>query len=837
MRSNRGLIRSVFLLFLTFSICSLSHAQTRQNNGTGSDSNHGNIRGVVHALGTGQPLAAVNVVLKGTNYGAATASDGSFVISNVPSGRYVMVVSRVGYQREKREFRLTKDEVLSFEFNLSVKAVEFDAIVVERTSLVGNKDRIFSIPGSAHYLDAKDLAKFDYNDIHRALREVPGINIQDEDGYGLRPNIGFRGTGVERSSKITVMEDGILQAPAPYSAPAAYYFPTVGRMSGIEVRKGSSQIKYGPYTTGGALNLISTPIPGDFDGYLEILAGEDDTRRIHATAGNSFKNFGFVAETFQAKTDGFKRLDGGGNTGFDKDDYMLKFRFNTDEEAKVYQQLSFKFAQTDEISNETYLGLTEADFRKNPVRRYAASQNDVMKTEHTQILVRHFIKPANALDLTTSFYRTDFQRNWYKLDRIRATEDGSRTKIAAVLADPSTFAAEYAIATGQTSPNDNALEVKANNRDYFAWGLQTQVGLRFKALNASHEAEVGLRYHKDQIDRFQWVDLFRMEEGTMELSRPGIPGTESNRIGEAKVWAGFAQVTLHFGKLTAVPGIRYENMDLTRDDFGKEDPDRTGINLKSRSNQVEVVIPGVGLDYKFTPTFSSFLGVHKGFAPPGSKEGTDPEESINYELGVRINRPDFSAQGVVFFNDYSNLLGSDLLASGGEGTGDQFNGGEVNVVGLELSLNTDFASRMTRPGLVIPFRLAYTLTETEFQNTFESSFGPWGNVENGDELPYVPKHQLFASIGMESQRVGVTVGAKYTSKTRTQPGQGEFVDESSTDSRLVFDLSANFALTNANKIFATVRNLFDEKYVAARRPAGARPGLPRTFVAGIKTNF
>ena len=119
-------------------------------------------------------------------------------------------------------------------------------------------------PGSSDVVSSIELKRFNDNDINRIISRIPGVYIQEEDGFGLRPNIGMRGTGVERSSKINIMEDGVPISPAPYSSPAAYYSPTAGRMHAIEARKGASQIKYGPNSTGGSLNYVSTPIPEKF---------------------------------------------------------------------------------------------------------------------------------------------------------------------------------------------------------------------------------------------------------------------------------------------------------------------------------------------------------------------------------------------------------------------------------------------------------------------------------------------------------------------------------------------------------------------------------------------
>ncbi|HBP14201.1 MAG TPA: ligand-gated channel, partial [Gammaproteobacteria bacterium] len=115
-----------------------------------------------------------------------------------------------------------------------------NALFYEEITIVGSREAQQGVTGSAEVIDAEQLKRFGYTDIQRIARQIPGVSIQVEDGYGLRPNISIRGVATERSGRITLLEDNVLIAPAPYSAPSAYYFPTAGRMSSFEVLKGPS---------------------------------------------------------------------------------------------------------------------------------------------------------------------------------------------------------------------------------------------------------------------------------------------------------------------------------------------------------------------------------------------------------------------------------------------------------------------------------------------------------------------------------------------------------------------------------------------------------------------
>src|SRR5690606_26331025 len=130
--------------------------------------------------------------------------------------------------------------------------------------------------------------------------------------------------------------------------------------------------------------------------------------------------------------------------------------------------------------------------------------------------------------------------------------------IAAILADPEQYADELALIRGAMGDDgrlaDGRLTVKANNREYLSYGVQSVAGLRLDLGPATSEVEIGLRLHHDEADRFQWADAYAMADGIMNRVARGTPGTDSNRIDDATAAAAFAQAEVRLGRLTLTPG-------------------------------------------------------------------------------------------------------------------------------------------------------------------------------------------------------------------------------------------------------------------------------------------
>jgi Fe(3+) dicitrate transport protein len=715
----------------------------------------------------------------------------------------------------------------------SITSIELDPVTI-----IGSKAHL--IPGAGQYISSKQLAKLNQTNINNVLRTIPGVNIRDEEGFGLRPNIGLRGTPVNRSAKITLMEDGVLIAPAPYADPAAYYFPTFLRMQGVEVLKGSSQIKYGPYTVGGALNLISTVIPSSFKAFAQLSAGSFGTNQQRFWVGDSQQNLDYVFEVNRIASAGFKQLDNGGNTGFDRRDLMAKMRWHTSTKAKVPQSVLLKIVSLTEAGNETYLGLTFEDFKANPLRRYAASQKDLLDMKHNHISISHQIAPLkNSQINTTAYYSTTF-RDWGRVNTIGGQSVNN------ILSNPSLHQLPYQIMTGQSN---GSIDYQNAARTYFSKGIQSTAQLNFTSGNLSHKFQLGIRIHTDQADRYATRSTYTMNNGTMIQASAGINGNQENQIRNAKSVATYLSYDLVIKQLKISPGIRYENIQFDFQNFGNADNGRLGANLRSATNQLQIVLPGIGLNYEFNKGNDLFAGIHKGFSPPGmpsvsSSTQAKVETAINYELGYRYNNKALQIQAVAFLNDYANILGSDNMSAGGLGTGDQFNAGNATIKGIEFSAAYNLLYKENAL-IKMPISIAYTFTNATFRETFQNGGGDWGSgiINKGDLIPFITPHLFTGSIGIETNQFNATLVARYVSETRTVPGQFKTHVPSSNISYnsvnaiapfLMVDFSTNIQINKMLSAFATINNITNNKSIVANLPNGYRPNMPLGIMLGLK---
>lgn len=699
-----------------------------------------------------------------------------------------------------------------------------DVISVEST-----RGKRFVEPGSQTSIGKEFLDDYKQTDLNRALSTLPGIQIQEEDGYGLRVNIGMRGAHPHRSRKVLMMEDGILIGPAPYSAPAAYYTPLMTRLDGLVVTKGSSAIAYGPQTIGGAIDFQTLSLYGDdiespFVS-AELAAGSYGFQKASAAIKSSHGNVSYLLHAADVRSTGFKTISGEkADTGFHKNDILAKASLILGND-----ELFFKIGQTDERSNETYLGLTEEDFSLDPYDRYAASALDLMDNRHRQLQIGYALNRSSFSVRTTAYYHT-FERLWYKFNGL----SGIGLDAKSIIAEPyGRNQHAYAVIKGvddSLGANDQIV-VGSNDRSYQSFGLDVKAEHQIpNGFLGDHTIEWGLRLHGDSIKREHGEDNYLMSLGTLVRSQDQSRQMTAQNEDSAKALSVFLLDTLKIAKLRLNFGLRLEKVELTR----KDDLDFAG-DLSANHDEL---IPGLGLFYLFDESFGAFFGVNKGLALASIDDAGSgkPEQSINYELGVRFEKNRLASDLVGFYSDYTNIKGTCSFSSGcsSQDIDKSFDGGKAKVYGIE------FMTRYTGmwAQLYWPVSFQYTYTHGVFDNSFQSSLADWGigSIRVNDPLPYIPHHQASLNLGIKGSLAQFMASYRYVSQSFDQA-----VEEGrkAIEQHRVLDVSVSIWPYTGSpyELYMTADNVLKSHYLASYRPFGARPGKPQSVSVGIKASL
>jgi Fe(3+) dicitrate transport protein len=679
--------------------------------------------------------------------------------------------------------------------------------------------------GSAHVLTEEDLQRHAFDDVHRVLAAVPGVYVRGEDGYGLRPNIGMRGGSSDRSAKVTLLEDGVPLAPAPYASPAAYYFPMPMRFVGVEVFKGPSAVRFGPQTVGGTVNVLTRRVPSTTEGAVDLDAGAFGTVSGHAWGALANERAGVLVESANLTTQGFKTLPDGGPTGFVRQDLMVKGRLGSDPSADQHaSMLELKLGYGRERSYETYLGLATADARRDPYARYQASALDRMDWQRTQAELS-FATVGRSHDLRVVAWHHGLWRAWRKVNRFQDGPD-----LHDLLQDPGDGASavflELLRGTVDTADADQQLMIGTNDRQFQTVGALAVGHQRAHGRWWSHALELGLRAELDEVQRVHTEDPFALVSG-----RP-IPVADAETVllldsdTRALALAPHVHEDLALGPVHLQPGLRMELV--------------TGASGTRASGPVDPhtttqLLPGFAVLGQAEGVLDLFAGVHRGYspAPPEADPDQRPETAWSGEVGARLYPGQTHLELVGFLSAYQEISGVCTLSGGCDPSqlDQQFNGGSATVGGLEALAGQE----LPLPGEGALGGLAtYTFTRTQFDTGFASPFPQWGVVTEGDALPYVPVHQGALQLYADHPAGGGSISARYRGEMRDAAGQGDLPALERIPPLFLVDLAGRAGLSGSVSATATVTNVLGTSATESLRPFGSRPTAPRTWMLGIR---
>tara|TARA_B100002019_G_scaffold118541_1_gene101755 strand:+ start:1413 stop:3641 length:2229 start_codon:yes stop_codon:yes gene_type:complete len=719
-------------------------------------------------------------------------------------------------------------------------------------SIFGGQE-VSEIAGSSSYIGDDELKKSGYTDTERIMGRVPGVFSQTEDGLGLRTNIGMRGTNPNRTTKINITEDGILQGPAVYSNPSMYFFPDVGDAEGIEVLKGAAAIGNGPRTTSGAINYLSRSVPTDGSkGYFKQDFGDESYLRNHFYYGSTMGPLSYVIETHKTAYDGHKDIDAGSgndtNSGFRKNSDLFKIRYSG-----VSSYLELSSQNTSETSHASYIGLTRDDFSANPYRRYAISSKDKMDNDYHRYILTYGLELSPTSSFVGKLYKSKYSRNWKKVGQMTIDSDGveggatETVKLSAIdwqtncAADTGAELRACNILTNGTAMDLTGESIKRSlgHRDYGMYGYD----LRYNTLIGNHDLTIGYRQHSDYRDRHDSgiSETYTLgSNNTMVMTASdyvksfgdgmsgGVSGNDD--YANAKSFSIVDRIT--HGNFVTTLGIRHEDVDYWEYTAGTHGKSSSSNNSETMLAASTVMNMGDGE--------SAFVAYSQGYMPSGAG-GAKPEESDNYEIGYRISTPMSYMEIIGFHVDYDNLNETCNIASGcADSSQDAKSAGEAHVTGVEFiyRVNNLFAEPQIKgvennhSGIRYPMSVSVTLQEAEHDVTTKS-----GEFEDGARIAYTPEEIYYVSVGAESNLWDMQLSAKYNDEVFNKGSS----TAAKTESAWIYDFRSGLDLSSMGYVgaraFFNVDNLFDKNYIASSHNYGVRPNKPQTIMAGISVNF
>lgn len=667
-------------------------------------------------------------------------------------------------------------------------------------------------PGSSFVVGRGDLDAMRPISVKDVLRLSPGVQVVDEDMFGLKLNISVRGLTPRRSGRTLLLEDGMPIQPAPYSEPSAHYSPSLARIERIEILKGSGEILDGPQSLGGMINFVTRAVPRSRAASAELAFGTRGFGSAQVSVGAGSERGGLVLDAETKRGEGIRQ---GHDTRHGEVALKGEWAFSD------HHGLTARLTHHVEASRFTEAGL---DARRYAENRYGNPfENDRFELRRTAVQLIHDARWSPS-------FRTRIQL--YEADTFRASYRQTDTSIDTMIARPATgcVGARRLDYEGSAHLCGN----KMRPRDFQFRGVEARGFLEGDLWGARHEAVLGFRRHHEDVDR-------RRYDGLTPSAREGTAGTlmRDHNLIETDALALYGLDTMTLGTLAISVGLRSESIQ-TQNTLIVANFTPRGVSI---SKAQTIMLPGAGLTWRVSPGAEIFAGAHKGFAPPRPDRDVDPllpanqvrpEESVNTELGLRA-RPGagLRLEATLFAMNFSELIVSGPLL--GLPSGSIVNAGRARHAGAELSMHADIGKMRgwdDNPWVSASLTL---LPEA----VFLSDVGEGQAKVKGKRIPYAPQTMAELGVGLETARgltlrLGLThVGEQFADAANTvTPSSDGMVGL--VPAHTTFTMAMTWKPRHKSwSVFLAGQNLANSRFISARTD-GLFAGQPRHFQLGIR---
>ena len=684
---------------------------------------------------------------------------------------------------------------------------------------------------SPYIITSKDIEAKGYTSVSEILDSVPGVNIQE----GLHPAVDVRGQGFQKAkATVQLLVDGV---PANMLDTSHMNVPidvvNINEIERIEVIPGGGAVLYGSGTSGGVINIITKKYKGknNIRGGIGYQLASFRNNKFDVSVGTSVGNFDFDINYSKNRKYGYRDYD------FTNSDYFSgRINYNINKTSNI----AFKYSgYRDKYTYPNYLDQKELDEnrRQSGLTKEKDEKNKIKKDEFT-LTYNTKIGDKNDLNILGFYQKTDIPSESIEdyTSEYKGMLQGQAGKLRKALSKPG-LSADTILAMRKKL---NAIlaelgSTKSVDLKSFSQFKDTKKAIKIKDKftydNVGSNIIIGLGYTDNGMLRVSKTDILTVSKTDM-FGKIAMADTKLDL--SKKTFEVYALNTFKVNKFELIQGLRFENSKYDGTRKNKDDI----LDIKKSKDDWA---GSLAVNYLYSDTGNAYVKYERAFTSPAPGQLVDKIEVSPRVYSYKVNNLKSESTNLfeVGWNDYlfGSLVSADVFYSetkdeiatifdvGGHGFGFRnTNIGKTKRYGFDLSAEQKFEK--------FTFKESYSFIETKILKDNSNSF-------EGKHIADVPKHKLVFSVDYDITSK-FTVGADYEYRAAA------FIDNANKygkdKAKSVFNLRANYKITNSLNVYAGINNIFGAKYYNSVRANGMGekfydPAPKINYYAGFKYKF